>query len=399
MANMLFANNANTTLASSLTNSATSMSVTSATAFPSPTGSQYFYCTLADAATQQTIEIVKVTAVSGTTFTIVRGQDGTSGTAFNSGDVVSLRLVRASLNDFPKLDEVNTYSQTQTFSAAPITTTLTGYVYGNGSSAQTASTTIPTSALSGQVSVSNGGTGLSSLTQGYIPYGTGTSAFGSTSGLFWDSTNSRLGIGFSSPTAQIEIAGYPNATFKMGDGGSGTYTFSRQAGDGYFHNVDNSGSFGFIWTTGSTEIMRTSGSNLQFSQNANGIKFNNGSSSLLADYEEGTWSPTLTTGTGSLTYANQGSNYIKIGHMVLAYGYINVSAISSPTGALTIGGLPFTNQPQYGAVTLDFFGGTLTSAVGGYIVASSTTMVTTNFSSATIAAGGNILFTAVYKST
>ena len=137
--------------------------------------------------------------------------------------------------------------------------------------------------------------------------------------------------------------------------------------------------------------------NLRFNTtNSNGIYF--GSSSLLADYEEGTWSPTLTTATGSLTYANQGSNYIKIGHMVLAYGYINVSAVSAPTGQLTIGGLPFTNQAQYGAVTLDFFGGTLTSAVGGYIVSSSTTMVTTNFNSATISAGGNIMFTAMYKS-
>ena len=191
---MLFANNANTTLASSLTNSATSMSVTSASAFPSPTGSQYFYCTLADAATQQTIEIVKVTAVSGTTFTIVRGQDGTSGTAFNSGDVVSLRLVRASLNDFPKLDEVNTFSQTQTFSTAPITTSLTGYIYGNGSSAQTASTTIPTSALSGQVSVPNGGTGLSSLTTNYIPYGNGTGAFSSSSSFIFNGTNFAVGL-------------------------------------------------------------------------------------------------------------------------------------------------------------------------------------------------------------
>ena len=110
MANMLFANNCNTTLSSSLTNVATTMSVTSATGFPVPTGSQYFYCTLADAATQTTIEIVKVTAVSGTTFTIVRGQDGTSGTAFASGAVVSLRLVSASLNDFPKLDENNIFT-------------------------------------------------------------------------------------------------------------------------------------------------------------------------------------------------------------------------------------------------------------------------------------------------
>jgi len=120
MANMLFANNANTTLASSLTNVATTMSVTSASAFPSPTGSQYFYCTLADAATQTTIEIVKVTAVSGTTFTIVRGQDGTSGTAFASGAVVSLRLVRASLNDFPKLDESNTFTQLQTINTIAV---------------------------------------------------------------------------------------------------------------------------------------------------------------------------------------------------------------------------------------------------------------------------------------
>lgn len=113
MANMLFANNCNTTLNGGITAVATSMVVTSAAGFPVPTGSQYFYCTLADAATQTTIEIVKVTAISGTTFTIVRGQDGTTGTIFASGAVVSLRLVRASLNDFPKLDETNTFTADQ----------------------------------------------------------------------------------------------------------------------------------------------------------------------------------------------------------------------------------------------------------------------------------------------
>ena len=121
---MLFANNCNTTLSSSLTNVATTLSVTSATGFPSPTGSQYFYCTLADAATQTTIEIVKVTAVSGTTFTIVRGQDGTTGTIFASGAVVSLRLVRANLNDFPKLDEDNTFAGTITFSTPLLATNM-----------------------------------------------------------------------------------------------------------------------------------------------------------------------------------------------------------------------------------------------------------------------------------
>ena len=127
MANMLFANNCNTTLNGGITAVATSMIVTSATGFPAPTGSQYFYCTLADAATQTTIEIVKVTAVSGTTFTIVRGQDGTSGTIFASGAVVSLRLVRASLNDFPKLDEANTFTGLLTANSfASSSATITG---------------------------------------------------------------------------------------------------------------------------------------------------------------------------------------------------------------------------------------------------------------------------------
>lgn len=149
MANMLFANNANTTLASSLTNVATTMSVTSATGFPSPTGSQYFYCTLTDAATQTTIEIVKVTAVSGTTFTIVRGQDGTTGTIFASGAVVSLRLVRANLDDFPKLDEVNTFTGLITASGGINTATVQATNSGGLSLKNSAGTT--------QISMGGGG--------------------------------------------------------------------------------------------------------------------------------------------------------------------------------------------------------------------------------------------------
>ena len=171
MPNMLFANNCNTTLNGGITAVATSMVVTSATGFPVPTGSQYFYCTLADAATQSTIEIVKVTAVSGTTFTIVRGQDGTTGAIFASGAVVSLRLVAASLNDFPKLDEANTFTQAQTFSTP--------------------------------IAVGSGGTGLTSLTAGYIPYGNGTSAFASSAGLFFDGNN--LGIGTNSPVGRLSV--------------------------------------------------------------------------------------------------------------------------------------------------------------------------------------------------
>jgi hypothetical protein len=127
MANMLFTNNAATTLASSLSNSATTLSVASGTgaAFPSLSGSQYFYCTL-QTASGSTVEIVKVTGRSTDTFTIVRAQDNTGASAFSSGDKVELRLVAANLNDLPKLDEVNTFT-TNVYVGA--TSTSTGSIF------------------------------------------------------------------------------------------------------------------------------------------------------------------------------------------------------------------------------------------------------------------------------
>ena len=114
---MSFTNNAATTLASGITSVATSLTVATGTGalFPTLTGSQYFYCTLINAA-GTTIEIVKVTARSTDTFTIVRAQDNTTASAFSTGDKVELRLVAANLNDFPKLDEVNTFTQDLTAS-------------------------------------------------------------------------------------------------------------------------------------------------------------------------------------------------------------------------------------------------------------------------------------------
>ena len=117
---MKFTNNASSTLASGITNVATSLTVASGNGalFPTLSAGDYFYCTLTNAI--GTIEIVKVTARSTDTFTITRAQDGTSAAAWNTGDKVELRLVSASLNDLPKLDEVNTFSLRQTFSVGTV---------------------------------------------------------------------------------------------------------------------------------------------------------------------------------------------------------------------------------------------------------------------------------------
>ena len=121
---MKFTNNATSTLASGITNTATSLTVASGQGalFPSLSAGDYFYCTLANVG--GTIEIVKVTARSTDTFTVTRGQDGTTGTAWNSGDKVELRLVAASLNDIPKLDEANTFTGANAY-GTPTSITLT----------------------------------------------------------------------------------------------------------------------------------------------------------------------------------------------------------------------------------------------------------------------------------
>ena len=97
--NYQFTNNAASTLASSILIGATSLTVATGTGalFPTLTGSNFFYCTLQNTA-GTTVEIVKVTARSTDTFTIVRAQESTSASAFASGDKVELRLTAGEIN-------------------------------------------------------------------------------------------------------------------------------------------------------------------------------------------------------------------------------------------------------------------------------------------------------------
>lgn len=95
-------------------------------------------------------------------------------------------------------------------------------------------------------------------------------------------------------------------------------------------------------TTGigvSSLINLTSGQ-IQFpaSQNASA------DANTLDDYEEGTWTPTVSgTGTaGSGSYSVQVGRYIKVGRLVFVHAYITITAHTG-TGNLIGGGLPFTS--------------------------------------------------------
>ena len=94
-----FANNAVSTLASGISDSATSITVASGNGalFPSLTGSEYFYATLIDASNN--LEIVKCTARSSDVLTVTRAQESTSARAFSTGDRIELRITAQSIVD------------------------------------------------------------------------------------------------------------------------------------------------------------------------------------------------------------------------------------------------------------------------------------------------------------
>ena len=92
MANIKFTNFARSKVATGINSSATTLAITGGTGalFPALTGAEYFYLTLENSSLVR--EIVKVTARTADTLTIVRAQDGTTAAAWVADDVVSLRF-------------------------------------------------------------------------------------------------------------------------------------------------------------------------------------------------------------------------------------------------------------------------------------------------------------------
>lgn len=79
--------------------------------------------------------------------------------------------------------------------------------------------------VTGTVAVANGGTGLTSLTAGYIPYGNGTSAFGNESNLSYDATNNRLGVVGTGYSPNITLSDAATIAWDTTTGQVATFTF------------------------------------------------------------------------------------------------------------------------------------------------------------------------------
>jgi len=225
-------NNARTTLASGVTNSATTFTVATGggAAFPT-TG--YFYLTLLDSSNIP--EVVKCTNRSIDIFTVERAQDGTTARAFATGTTVSLNLTAAVINELlPISDAVSTYAtitntQNSThlmLSSVNGTNTITGnltpaitaYVAGQAfrfisAGANTGAATININGLGAKAITKSGATALSS---GDIPAGAAVT-------IIYDGTQFQLSSGAGSSS---------------GGGGSGSGGATGAGTDQVFYEND-----------------------------------------------------------------------------------------------------------------------------------------------------------------
>lgn len=260
----------------------------------------------------------------------------------------------------------------------------------------------------GTLATTRGGTGLSSFTANGILYASSTSALATGSALTFDGTNfattgaataarfiptgstvpangmylplaNTLGFAAASALqATLSVNGLATtASITVGSGGTyaagsiysdanwGFLVRAKQASpaqaifrfansaDVECFRVDNSNNLSLA----SGNLIVSNGKGIDFSATAG-----TGTSELLADYEEGTYTATMTpntSGTITLNSAVNTMSYTKVGRLVTVTGLLQVSSVSSPVGTYVKINLPFTSKNDAymanfsGSVTLD----------------------------------------------
>ncbi|MFQ3255702.1 MAG: hypothetical protein ACI9W7_000160 [Porticoccaceae bacterium] len=239
-----------------------------------------------------------------------------------------------------------------------------------------------------------------------------------THALFVQGSDGFVGVGNSAPSARLEVgAGVSSETLKVNagagwadvrlhssasNGGSVYFNDGADAGQIFYYHVADYMSF----KTASTEAMRIDASqnlsistgNLVIGTSGKGIDFSatagTGTSELLDDYEEGTWTPAVTGNTGTATTFSLSGKYTKVGRAVTIQAIVGATNGTFITdGGTKITGLPFTvlsatncacpavNQSTGGAIQTGVFNGANTTIQPMFFTAAN---------------GNNICFTGTY---
>jgi len=201
-----------------------------------------------------------------------------------------------------------------------------------------------------------GGTGQTSYAIGDILYADTTSTLAKLPDVATGNALISGGIGVAPSYGKIGLTTHVSGVLPVANGGTNASTASITS----FNNITGYTASGATGTTSTNLVFSTSPSittptlvgdvtlstgNLVIGTSGKGIDFSatpgTGTSELLADYEEGTWTPTLISGTGTITSFTSSGRYTKTGRLVVAEIRIDITNNGTGAGTLRIGSFPF----------------------------------------------------------
>jgi len=226
-----------------------------------------------------------------------------------------------------------------------------------------------------------GGTGQTSYAVGDLLYANTTTTLAKLPDVATGNALISGGVGVAPSYGKIGLTTHVSGTLPTANGGTNLTSFTANgvvyasSTSALATNANLAYNGTDLTLTGGNFVVGTSGKGIDFSATPG-----TGTSELLADYEEGTWTPSLG---GSTTYQSggQAGTYTKVGRIVNFKAILYINAIGS--GSTTqITGLPFAGSAGSGAVCA-------VSSYGG--IATAVSCVNLNIAGSTIYCQSNVV--------
>jgi hypothetical protein len=148
-----------------------------------------------------------------------------------------------------------------------------------------------------------------------------------------------LAIGTASPDSKLHILNSAGASLRVGYLGGNTNYYDATTHTFRSANGSPSSFISNQYGIGLASTVPSSGVGIAFPNTQTASSDAN----TLDDYEEGTWTPVVTSQGGSITSYTAAGTYIKIGRSVLLTMRVLLSNVGTASGNMNITGLPFTS--------------------------------------------------------